>query len=141
LLTCLNLTSANTVIFLEIDFNPYADLQAQDRCMRLGQTKHVNVYRIVTQESIEEKILQLQRKKIVVTEAIVNNDNSTLYSMGTDRLLDVFTMGDSNDAPKIDHGVKLEYDLEDIVEQCSIDYKNLSVDYFAKTFDEFGFPV
>jgi TATA-binding protein-associated factor len=130
----LNLTSANTVIFLEIDFNPYADFQAQDRCMRIGQTKQVNVYRIVTQGSIEEKMLELQSRKVVITDSIVNNDNSTLYSMGTDRLLDVFTMDDNNDDSTSVHRMKLEYDLEGIVEQCSIDYRNLSVDFFARTF-------
>jgi TATA-binding protein-associated factor len=129
----LNLTSASTVIFLEMDFNPYADFQAQDRCMRIGQTRQVDVYRIVTQESIEEKIFALQKKKIQVADAVVNSDNSSLYSMGTDRLLDVVTVRSQTDAAN-DFDVKLEYDLEGIVEQCTDDYKNLSVDEFLRNF-------
>jgi TATA-binding protein-associated factor len=129
----LNLTSASTVIFLEIDFNPYADLQAQDRCMRIGQMKQVNVYRIITKDSIEEKIMALQDKKIQVTEAIVNNENSTIYSMGTDRLLDVVNVSRQT-AIEDDPELKLEYDLDSIAEQCANDYKNLSVDHFKSTF-------
>lgn len=129
----LNLTAASTVIFLESDFNPYADIQAQDRCRRIGQTKVVNVYRIVTSNSVEEKILVLQEKKMQVAEAIVNTDNSTMYSMGTDRLLDVFTLRGSKDVGG-DDATRLDYDLEGLVERCADDYKSLSVSQFTGSF-------
>ena len=124
----LNLTSASTVIFLEVDFNPYADVQAQDRCMRIGQTQQVNVYKIITKDSIEESMLTLQDKKIQVTEAIVNNENSTMYSMGTERLLDLFDVKGEGDA------LEFEYDLEGIVEKCAEDYKSLTVNTFKSNF-------
>eukprot|EP00957_Ditylum_brightwellii_P154435 11752262-Ditylum_brightwellii.AAC.1 len=57
----LNLTSADTVIFLEHDWNPMKDLQAMDRAHRLGQTRTVNVYRLITKGTLEEKIMGLQR--------------------------------------------------------------------------------
>jgi hypothetical protein len=64
----------------------------------LSQTVHV--YRLVTSGTIEEKIMKLQGVKLAMSEAIVNSENSTMYSMGTDRLLDLFsfntTNGDSN---------------------------------------------
>jgi TATA-binding protein-associated factor len=129
----LNLTVASTVIFLESDFNPFADIQAMDRTRRIGQTKVVNVYRITTKDSIEEKILVLQEKKVQVSEAIVNTDNSTLYSMGTDRLFDVFTLRGSDTAGEEDT-TRLDYDLEGLVEQCSDDYKSLSVSQFTGSF-------
>lgn len=93
----LNLTSADTVIFLESDYNPHADLQAMDRVHRLGQTKSVNVYRLVTRNSIEEKIMHIQKVKKSMSDAIVNTENSSMFSIGTDRLLDLFSVeGDRN---------------------------------------------
>jgi len=87
----LNLTGADKVIFLEPDWNPFVDLQAMDRAHRIGQTKTVNVYRLITSDTIEEKIMKLQQRKKATSEAVVNADNSTMFSMGTDRLLDIFT--------------------------------------------------
>eukprot|EP00580_Thalassiosira_gravida_P017110 CAMPEP_0201673806 /NCGR_PEP_ID=MMETSP0494-20130426/35590_1 /ASSEMBLY_ACC=CAM_ASM_000839 /TAXON_ID=420259 /ORGANISM="Thalassiosira gravida, Strain GMp14c1" /LENGTH=761 /DNA_ID=CAMNT_0048155799 /DNA_START=260 /DNA_END=2545 /DNA_ORIENTATION=- len=93
----LNLTGADRVIFLEPDWNPFVDLQAMDRAHRIGQTKTVNVYRLITSGTIEEKIMKLQQRKKATSEAVVNAENSTMFSMGTDRLLDIFTCrGDSN---------------------------------------------
>jgi len=91
----LNLTGADTVIFLEHDWNPHVDLQAMDRAHRIGQTKTVNVYRLVAAGTIEEKIMKIQRSKLIMSNAIVNTDNSTMFSMGTDRLLDLFSFDTS----------------------------------------------
>lgn len=54
----LNLTGADTVIFVEHDWNPQKDIQAMDRAHRIGQKKVVNVYRLVTRGTLEEKILK-----------------------------------------------------------------------------------
>jgi TATA-binding protein-associated factor len=53
----LNLTGADTVIFMEHDWNPMKDLQAMDRAHRLGQRKVVNVYRMITKGTLEDKIM------------------------------------------------------------------------------------
>lgn len=53
----LNLSSASVVIMFDHDFNPMNDLQAMDRAHRLGQKSTVNVYRIVTKDTLEEKIM------------------------------------------------------------------------------------
>lgn len=53
----LNLTGADTVIFVEHDWNPMKDLQAMDRAHRLGQKKVVNVYRLISKGTLEEKIM------------------------------------------------------------------------------------
>jgi len=55
----LNLTGADTVIFVEHDWNPQKDLQAMDRAHRIGQKKVVNVYRLISRSTLEEKILRL----------------------------------------------------------------------------------
>ncbi|KAF2738756.1 hypothetical protein EJ04DRAFT_509327 [Polyplosphaeria fusca] len=86
----LNLTGADTVIFVEHDWNPQKDIQAMDRAHRIGQKKVVNVYRIVTRGTLEEKILSLQRFKIDVASTVVNQQNAGLGSMQTDQILDLF---------------------------------------------------
>lgn len=53
----INLASADTVILFDSDFNPQQDLQAQDRCHRIGQTRPVIVYRLATRGTVEEQLL------------------------------------------------------------------------------------
>lgn len=91
----LNLTGADTVIFVEHDWNPQKDLQAMDRAHRIGQKKVVNVYRLITRGTLEEKILSLQRFKIDVASTVVNQQNAGLSTMDTDQILDLFSLGDS----------------------------------------------
>ena len=87
----LNLTTADTVVFLEHDWNPQKDLQAMDRAHRLGQKRTVNVYRLLTKGTLEEKIMGLQRFKLDVANAVVNSDNMSLSSMDTGQMLELFT--------------------------------------------------
>ena len=54
----INLMSANHVIIYDSDWNPQVDLQAMDRAHRIGQTKEVMVYRLITQHTCEEKIIE-----------------------------------------------------------------------------------
>ncbi|KNE89981.1 hypothetical protein PSTG_16566 [Puccinia striiformis f. sp. tritici PST-78] len=88
----LNLTGADTVIFVEHDWNPMKDLQAMDRAHRLGQKKVVNVYRLITRATLEEKIMGLQRFKMNIATSIVNQQNSNLGSLNTDEILDLFNI-------------------------------------------------
>ncbi|KZV67013.1 hypothetical protein PENSPDRAFT_636331 [Peniophora sp. CONT] len=59
----INLTAADTVVFYDQDWNPQMDLQAQDRAHRIGQTKPVLVFRLVTKHTIESKIMQRAGQK------------------------------------------------------------------------------
>ncbi|TFY68331.1 hypothetical protein EVG20_g3602 [Dentipellis fragilis] len=86
----LTLTGADTVIFVEHDWNPMKDLQAMDRAHRIGQKKVVNVYRLITKGTLEEKIMGLQRFKLNIANSIVTQQNSGLSSMDTDLVLDLF---------------------------------------------------
>lgn len=86
----LNLTGADTVIFVEHDWNPMNDLQAMDRAHRLGQKKVVNVYRLITKDTLEEKIMGLQKFKMNIASTIVSQQNAGLASMDTNQLLDLF---------------------------------------------------
>ncbi|KAG8190202.1 hypothetical protein JTE90_011924 [Oedothorax gibbosus] len=98
----LNLTGADTVIFVEHDWNPMKDLQAMDRAHRIGQKKVVNVYRLITRGTLEEKIMGLQKFKLSVANSVINQENSSLHNMGTDQLLDLFTL--NNKGEKITAG-------------------------------------
>ncbi|ONH67166.1 TATA-binding protein-associated factor MOT1 [Cyberlindnera fabianii] len=91
----LNLTGADTVIFVEHDWNPMNDLQAMDRAHRLGQKKVVNVYRLITKDTLEEKIMGLQKFKMNIASTIVSQQNAGLASMDTNQLLDLFDVEQS----------------------------------------------
>ncbi|PAA91075.1 hypothetical protein BOX15_Mlig022785g1 [Macrostomum lignano] len=86
----LNLTGADTVIFVDHDWNPMRDLQAMDRAHRIGQTRAVSVYRLLTRDTIEEKIMKYQKFKTAVANSVVNADNACVESLGTEQLLDLF---------------------------------------------------
>lgn len=72
----INLVSANTVIIYDPWWNPAVENQAIDRCYRIGQNKEVKVYRLVTKDSIEEKILDLNKKKMEIFEDILADQNT-----------------------------------------------------------------
>ncbi|CAL9077601.1 TATA-binding protein-associated factor BTAF1 isoform X2 [Musa acuminata AAA Group] len=86
----LNLTSADTLVFVEHDWNPMKDLQAMDRAHRLGQRKVVNVHRLIMRGTLEEKVMSLQKFKVTVANAVINAENASLKTMNTDQLLDLF---------------------------------------------------
>jgi SWI/SNF-related matrix-associated actin-dependent regulator of chromatin subfamily A member 5 len=67
----INLATADTVILFDSDWNPQADLQAQDRAHRLGQTKPVQVYRFVTEGSVEEKIVERAELKLKIDALVI----------------------------------------------------------------------
>lgn len=70
------------------------DLQAMDRAHRIGQKKVVNVYRLITRKSLEEKIMGLQKFKLLTANTIVSDENASLETMGTDQLFDLFSFSD-----------------------------------------------
>lgn len=67
----LNLTGADTVILHDVDFNPQIDKQAEDRCHRLGQTKEVAVYRLVTKNTVDQNIYKLSQQKLKLDAAVL----------------------------------------------------------------------
>ncbi len=101
-----------------------------DRAHRIGQAKTVDVYRVIMQDSIEEKILKLQEKKIAVSEAVVNTENSTMFQMGTERLLDIFTLNTTTHNGCVEQS---EFDLDALMENYAEDYVTLSVQNFARS--------
>ncbi|XP_069835221.1 lymphoid-specific helicase isoform X2 [Dendropsophus ebraccatus] len=70
----INLTAADTVIIYDSDWNPQADLQAQDRCHRIGQTRPVVVYRLVTANTIDQKIVERAAAKRKLEKLVIHKN-------------------------------------------------------------------
>jgi SWI/SNF-related matrix-associated actin-dependent regulator 1 of chromatin subfamily A len=70
----INLTAANTVVLHDLDFNPYNDKQAQDRCHRVGQTRPVTVIRFVSADTIEEGINSIAQEKLKLEQDVTAED-------------------------------------------------------------------
>ncbi|HUQ95295.1 MAG TPA: DEAD/DEAH box helicase [Bryobacteraceae bacterium] len=71
----LNLTAADYVFLLDPWWNPAVESQAIDRTHRIGQTRPVFAYRLITRDTVEEKVLELQKSKRELAEAIISEDN------------------------------------------------------------------
>lgn len=67
----INLTAADTVIFYDSDWNPTVDQQAMDRAHRLGQMKQVTVYRMITKNTVEERIMQRAKQKDQIHKVVI----------------------------------------------------------------------
>ncbi|CAO0800894.1 unnamed protein product [Mucor circinelloides] len=67
----INLTTADVVILYDSDWNPQVDLQAMDRAHRIGQTKQVYVFRFVTENAIEEKVLERAAQKLRLDQLVI----------------------------------------------------------------------
>jgi SNF2 family DNA or RNA helicase len=85
----LNLTSADYVFIVDPWWNPAAENQAISRAHRIGQSKHVFVYRFITKGSIEEKIQQLQTRKSSLADKFINSNNP-LQEITKDEILNLF---------------------------------------------------
>ncbi|MFQ5898083.1 MAG: DEAD/DEAH box helicase [Candidatus Methylomirabilia bacterium] len=82
----LNLTAAEYVFLLDPWWNPAVEAQAIDRTHRIGQTRPVFAYRLIARETVEEKILELQRTKRGLADAIITADNSLIRALSREDL-------------------------------------------------------
>lgn len=86
----LNLTSASAVFLYDPWWNPMVEKQAMDRAHRIGQTQTVNVYKFITKNSIEEKILKLQERKGNLFENLVTEDSGYFKKLEWEDLMELF---------------------------------------------------
>ena len=86
----LNLTAASAVFLYDPWWNPMAEQQAVDRAHRIGQTKKVNIYKFITKNSIEEKILKLQTRKGNLFENLVVEDSGFVKRLEWEDLMELF---------------------------------------------------
>jgi SNF2 family DNA or RNA helicase len=83
----INLATADTVVIFDSDWNPQNDLQAQARAHRIGQKNRVNIYRLVTKNSVEEDIIERAKRKMVLDHLVIQRMDTTgrtVLSKGSD---------------------------------------------------------
>ncbi|CUR60365.1 SNF2-related protein [metagenome] len=90
--TGLNLTAADHVIHFDRWWNPAVEEQATDRAYRIGQTRPVQVHRLVTQGTIEEKIAELLARKRAIADSVLAIGETALTELGNDELRDLVTL-------------------------------------------------
>jgi SNF2 family DNA or RNA helicase len=84
--TALNLTAADTVIHYDPWWNPAVEAQATDRAHRIGQTKSVFVYKLIAQDTVEERMLQLQADKRVLADRLYTQKSASPTALGAEDL-------------------------------------------------------
>ncbi|XP_064459250.1 helicase domino-like isoform X2 [Ornithodoros turicata] len=85
-----NLTGADTVIFYDSDWNPTMDAQAQDRCHRIGQTRDVHIYRLISERTVEENILKKANQKRLLGDLAIEGGNFTTAFFKRNAIKDLF---------------------------------------------------
>lgn len=88
--TGLNLTGADMVIHYDPWWNISAENQATDRAYRIGQKNNVQVYKLITKDSIEEKIYELQQKKAELTDNMLNTKTTFVNKLSSDDIMKLF---------------------------------------------------
>lgn len=95
----INLTTADVVVLFDSDWNPQADLQAMDRAHRIGQTKQVKVFRFVTENAIEEKVLERAAQKLRLDQLVIQQGRAQQQAgkaASKDELLGMIQHGAAN---------------------------------------------
>ena len=87
----LNLTAADYVIHIDPWWNPAVEMQATDRTHRIGQDKPVFVYKLITRDSVEEKILQLQDRKRALVSQLISTESSFFKSLTREDIENLFS--------------------------------------------------
>ncbi|KAI8605478.1 SNF2 family N-terminal domain-containing protein [Dissophora ornata] len=112
----INLTSADTVIIFDSDWNPQMDLQAQDRVHRIGQTRPVIIYRLVTANTVEGKIIERASSKRKLEKLVIHKGKfkqpPTSNSLASDRAT---TLADLAEILAQDDGEKIQLATKDDV--------------------------
>ena len=88
--TGLNLTGADVVIHYDPWWNLSAENQATDRTYRIGQKNNVQVYKLITKNSIEEKIYELQQKKAKLADNMLSTQNTFISQLSKEDIMKLF---------------------------------------------------
>ncbi|HJJ05720.1 MAG TPA: hypothetical protein OIM45_07805 [Clostridiaceae bacterium] len=86
----MNLTGADMVIHYDPWWNLSAENQATDRTYRIGQKKNVQVYKLITKNSIEERIYELQQKKAKLMDNMLSTSETFISKLSKDEIMDLF---------------------------------------------------
>ncbi|GAV04070.1 hypothetical protein RvY_14407-2 [Ramazzottius varieornatus] len=117
-----NLTGADTVVFYDSDWNPTMDAQAQDRCHRIGQTRDVHIYRLISEYTVEENIhMKASQKKYLGQLAIEQGDFTTAV-LKKENFKDIFGLKEGDlPATSTEEKSSHEASLEVVNEEAAIE--------------------
>ncbi|QBM86583.1 SWI/SNF-related matrix-associated actin-dependent regulator of chromatin subfamily A member 5 [Metschnikowia aff. pulcherrima] len=134
----INLTSADIVVLFDSDWNPQADLQAMDRAHRIGQTKQVKVFRFITENAIEEKVLERATQKLRLDQLVIQqgrnsggvNSGAQQNGVGSkDDLLDMIQFGAAQIFNSKDNDSEGDVDIEALLAESDKKTKELNKKY------------
>jgi superfamily II DNA/RNA helicase len=113
----INLATADVVIIYDSDWNPQADLQAMDRAHRIGQTKTVRVFRLLTENTVEERILERAETKLRLDHVVIQQGRlvDANQKLGKDQVLSMIRHGANYVFASKDSGIT-EQDIDKILE-------------------------
>lgn len=97
-----NLTGADTVIFYDSDWNPTMDAQAQDRCHRIGQTRDVHIYRLISEDTIEKNIFMKAQQKRMLGDLAIEEGNFNTTSFKKHAIQELFNVEPSKEPIEVD---------------------------------------
>ncbi len=128
----INLATADIVILYDSDWNPQMDLQAQDRAHRIGQTKPVKVFRLVTEHTIEERILERALQKLKLDAVVIQNGGLVEQDKGTnkDELLAAIRCG-ADAMFRAKNGELADEDIDTILERAEKRTKEMEAEMEA----------
>lgn len=115
-----NLTGADTVIFYDSDWNPTMDAQAQDRCHRIGQTRDVHIYRLISEQTIETNIfMKAQQKRLLCDLAIEEGKFNTSPGLKRQAIQELFNLESSDESSKELTKVEIENEVNNHTDEFS----------------------
>ncbi|XP_013117315.2 chromatin-remodeling complex ATPase chain Iswi [Stomoxys calcitrans] len=126
----INLTSANVVILYDSDYNPQWDLQAVDRAHRIGQTKEVRVFRFITQDSIEEEVDKISKKKLTLDNLVIQQGRNGM-TFTNDVLLSMIEVSRRN-AYDDNYFQVTDQEIDEILKNGDENHKNADDDIKLK---------
>lgn len=147
----INLATADTVIIYDSDWNPHNDIQAFSRAHRIGQANKVMIYRFVTRASVEERITQVAKKKMMLTHLVVRpglgNKGGTMSKQELDDILKFGTEelfkeenGENDDEKKIVYDIEAISKLLDRTQEGQ-EEKEIAMNEYLSSFKVASYQV
>lgn len=113
----INLTTADIVVLYDSDWNPQADLQAMDRAHRIGQTKQVYVFRFITEESVEERMLEAAAQKLRLDQLVIQQGRTTQAKAASKEELQEMIMHGAQKIVNATDSMLQDDDIDDIIKR------------------------
>ncbi|KAI8816220.1 SNF2 family N-terminal domain-containing protein [Fimicolochytrium jonesii] len=137
----INLATADHVVMYDSDWNPQVDLQAEDRAHRIGQKKQVYIFRFITENAVEEKVIDRATQKLRLDQLVIQQGRAApqTKSASKDELLSMIQHGAQDIFKSTDSTIKTGEDIEDLLRRseqktAELDskYANMGLDDLQK---------